>query len=138
MIRDNPNTVDGVEFWIEFDDTVAVGEDAKVRVFSKNATGRKVWLKVYDHSDPPKRIAEFPLRKGIEPDPPTVWTEELDFAVPNIPLYIDREGPLSRYLARRQHTMTKEELEIVVGRHLHPDRIGYPAHGVSLFVQVWR
>lgn len=138
MIRDNPSTVDGVQFWIEFDETVAPGEDAKVRIFTTNAAGRKVWCKIYDHSNPPKRIAEFPLRKGRDPEPPTVWETELDVTIPGIPLYVEREGPLSRYLARRQSTMTKEELEAATGQRLSDDKVGYGAHGVSVLVQVWR
>lgn len=136
MAIDSPSTVDGVQFFISFDDAQPEGADAKIRVFTKGAVGRKVWLKVYNRAL--ERIVEIPLRKGVDPEPPTVWETELDLAIPGIPIFIEREGPLSRYLTRRKANHTKEELEALVGRKIDDSVVGYPDHGLSLKVQVWR
>lgn len=136
MAAEKQISIDGVELWIEFNDLAAVGEDAQVRVFSKNAVGRKVWVKVYNRAG--DRIFEKPLRKQADPPPPTVWTEELDLSIPGIPIYIERSGPLARWMERReQEGLSRREMEALTGRKLDDIVIGYPEHGVSFKAQVW-
>ena len=137
MAVERPTSIDGVDFFIEFDDLALPGEDAKVRVFTVGAIGRKVWLKIYNRAG--DRLMEFPLRKQIAPPPPTVWEAELDVTVPGIPIYIERSGPLIRWMARRdQEGVSRREMESQVGRKLEEIEVGYPEHGGSLKAQVWR
>lgn len=130
-------TAEGVEVWIEFDDDQPVGADAKVRVFTVGAIGRKVWLKGYNRAL--ERVFEKPLRRGRDPEPPTVWTEEADFPIAETVVMYEG-GPLGSFLEReKQRGRTREQMEADCGRKIDPaTEVMYPGHGCSVKIQVWR